>query len=325
MNALICHCLFPKSSSFLGSHARDFSSAIPIKKVGVLGLGLMGHGIAQISAENGFEVIALEQQQSFLDTGLNRIKGSLTKISEKQVQAGKLDKDKAASFVSSTFSRIKPTLNIQDLAECDLIVEAIIENLELKKKVAADLGKIAKDGAIIASNTSSLPIIDIAKASGKPSHLVGIHFFNPVQIMKLVEVVRTNETKPEAFDAAFGWVKKIGKVPIACNDTPGFIVNRLLVPYLTQALLLLERGDGSKEDIDTGMKLGAGHPMGPIQLADYVGLDTCLNILLGWKEKFPNEPAFQVPNILKEKVSQGKLGRKSGEGFYKWQGDKLVA
>jgi len=187
------------------------------------------------------------------------------------------------------------------------------------------LGNIAKPSAILASNTSSLPIIDIAKASGRPSKLVGIHFFNPVQLMQLVEVVRTTVTDESAFKTVFDFVKILGKTPVSCKDTPGFIVNRLLVPFLAQSLLLLERGDASIEDIDTGMRLGAGHPMGPIHLADYVGLDTTLFILEGWVKSYPNEPAFVIPNILKQKVKEGKLGRKSGEGFYKWNGDKIIS
>jgi len=206
-----------------------------------------------------------------------------------------------------------------------LTIEAILENLDAKKEVARVLSQIIKPGAILASNTSSLPITQIAEAFNRPSYLVGIHFFNPVQIMKLVEVVRTSHTSPEVFTATFEFVKQIGKSPVSCQDTPGFIVNRLLVPFLSQALLMLQRGDASKEDIDTAMKFGAGHPMGPITLADYVGLDTTLFILDGWAKTHPNEPAFVVPKILREKVDRGELGRKTGQGFYKWEGDKVVS
>ena len=184
------------------------------------------------------------------------------------------------------------------------------------------MGKIVKPSGIFASNTSSLAISSFAPASGRAAQMVGLHFFNPVQIMKLVEVIRTDETDPAVFDACKQWVLDIGKHPVSCKDTPGFIVNRLLVPYLAQAIALLERGDATKEDIDVSMQFGAGHPMGPITLADYVGLDTCLFILEGWVRDHPNDPAFFVPALLRQKVKEGKLGRKSGEGFFKWDGDK---
>jgi 3-hydroxyacyl-CoA dehydrogenase len=162
----------------------------------------------------------------------------------------------------------------------------------------------------------------MAEASGRPERLVGLHFFNPVQLMKLVEVVRTDKTDEDVFGAARAFGEACGKVPVSCKDTPGFVVNRLLVPYMVQALEMLDRGDASKQDIDTAMQLGCGHPMGPITLTDYVGLDTTLFILEGWCERYPNEPAFAIPECLREHVKQGKLGRKTGEGFYKWDGDK---
>jgi len=263
--------------------------------------------------------------KGFDDEGLARIKSSLTKIAEKKVAKGTLDSAAANLSVETTMNRLTPTIVLKDLSDCDLIIEAIVENLDAKRNLARTLGNIVKPSAILASNTSSLPIIEIANASGRPSRLVGIHFFNPVQLMGLVEVVRTTVTDETAFKTVFELVKTLGKTPVSCKDTPGFIVNRLLVPFLAQALLLLERGDASKEDIDTGMRLGAGHPMGPIHLADYVGLDTTLFILEGWVKNYPNEPAFVIPNILRQKVSEGKLGRKSGEGFYKWNGDKIAS
>ncbi|KAF0711371.1 hypothetical protein As57867_005294, partial [Aphanomyces stellatus] len=182
--------------------------------------------------------------------------------------------------------------------------------------------QIVKPSGILASNTSSLPIGDFAGSSGRADKVVGLHFFNPVQLMKLVEVVKTDATDPQIFDLCKRWTLSVGKTPVSCKDTPGFIVNRLLVPNLVQALQLLERGDASMEDIDISMQLGAGHPMGPITLADYIGLDTILFILEGWVKKFPNEPSFVVPTILKQMVKDGKLGRKAGQGFYKWNGDK---
>jgi len=313
------------TGAFLHQNRNLSSSPSSIKKVGVIGLGLMGHGIAQVVAESGVPVVALETQGEFLDRGMSRIKNSLSKISEKKVAKGQLAKDAADNYVTTTFGRINPSLNKQDLKDCDLIVEAILENLDAKKKLAKELSSIVKPGAILASNTSSLSITAIANASSNPSQLVGLHFFNPVQIMNLVEVVRTDKTNEKVFQTTLDFVKSIGKTPVSCKDTPGFIVNRLLVPYLAQALLMLDRNDASKEDIDTAMRLGAGYPMGPIHLLDYVGLDTTLFILEGWVKDYPNEPAFKVPEILRKKVAQGKLGRKTGEGFYKWQGDKIAA
>ena len=293
-----------------------------IKKVGVVGCGLMGHGIVQVAAQGGCEVIALETEQAFLDKGLARIQKSVAKLASKQVEKGKLDEAKAKEFVDGTLGRIKGSTNKADLADCDLIIEAIVENLDVKKTLFAELGKLCKAETVFASNTSSFPIGEMAEASGRPERFVGLHFFNPVQLMRLVEVVRTDKTDDNVFAAARAFGEACGKSPVSCKDTPGFVVNRLLVPYMTQALLMLERGDASKEDIDTAMQLGCGHPMGPLTLTDYVGLDTTLFILQGWKERYPDEPAFEVPAILERLVAEGKLGRKTGEGFYKWDGDK---
>jgi len=253
-----------------------------------------------------------------------RITSSLTKIGEKQVEKGKLDANGAKEMKEKTLAKIKGTLDMKEVKDCDLIIEAIIEDINLKKlKLHKDIGSFSKPNAILATNTSSFTVIKMAEASGKPSQMVGLHFFNPVQMMGLVEVVSTPKTNAEVFTATMNWVKKIGKNPVACKDTPGFVVNRLLVPYMAQALLMIDRGDASPKDIDAAMQLGAGHPMGPITLADYVGLDTCLAILEGWIRDYPKEPAFVIPKCLKEKVQNGKLGRKSGEGFYKWKGDKV--
>jgi 3-hydroxyacyl-CoA dehydrogenase len=231
--------------------------------------------------------------------------------------------EKGGSFdAAGVRARITGTLAKADLADCDLVVEAIVENLDVKKTLFAELGKLCKPETIFASNTSSFPIAAMAEASGRPSRFVGLHFFNPVQLMKLVEVVRTDKTDAAVFEAARAFGVACGKTAIACKDTPGFVVNRLLVPYMSQALLMLERGDASAEDIDIAMKLGTGYPMGPIELTDYVGLDTTLSILEGWVKAHPNEPAFTIPKILASKVAEKKLGRKTGEGFYKWQGDK---
>jgi len=291
-------------------------------KVGVVGCGLMGHGIVQVAAQGGCQVVALETEQGALDKGLARIQKSVEKLASKQVEKGKLDEAAAAKMVEETLGRITGSLDKQDLADCDLVVEAIVENLDVKKALFAELGGICKPETVFASNTSSFPIGEMAEASGRADRFVGLHFFNPVQLMRLVEVVRTDATDEEVFAAARAFGEACGKSPVSCKDTPGFVVNRLLVPYMVQALLMLERGDASREDIDTAMQFGCGYPMGPFTLTDYVGLDTTLSILEGWVERYPDEPAFQIPDILKQKVSEGKLGRKTGEGFYKWDGDK---
>jgi 3-hydroxyacyl-CoA dehydrogenase len=295
-----------------------------IRKVGVVGAGLMGHGIAQVAAQAGFQVAVLESAQGFLDTGLARIDKSLAKMAEKAVEKGKTP-EQAKKDAESTRARIQGTLSAKDLADCDVVIEAIVEDLGAKKKLFAELGKLCKPDTIFASNTSSFPIAEMAEASGRPGRFVGLHFFNPVQLMKLVEVVRAAKTEENAFAAARSFGEALGKVPVACKDTPGFVVNRLLVPYMTQALLMLDRGDAAKEDIDAAMQYGCGYPMGPITLTDYVGLDTTLAILEGWVARYPKEPAFAIPEILRKKVAEKKLGRKSGEGFYKWQGDKKVS
>ncbi len=293
-----------------------------IEKVGVVGCGLMGHGIVQIAAQAGFEVVSVEAEQGFLDKGLGRIEKSLAKLAEKAVAKGKASPEDAEKNRAAAWSKISGSTDKASLADCDLVIEAIIEDLDVKKSLFKELGGICKAETVFASNTSSFPIGEMADASGRPERFVGLHFFNPVQLMRLVEVVRTDNTDEDVFAAARSFGEATGKVPVACKDTPGFVVNRLLVPYMTQALEMLERGDASKEDIDAAMQFGCGHPMGPITLTDYVGLDTTLYILEGWCERFPNEPAFSIPEVLRTKVKEGKLGRKSGEGFYKWDGDK---
>jgi 3-hydroxyacyl-CoA dehydrogenase len=292
-----------------------------IKKVGVIGCGLMGHGIVQVAAQGGFQVVAVEGDEGALKKGLDRVQKSLAKLAEKAVEKGK-PKEQAEADAKAAFARIQGSLRHEDLADADLVIEAIVEDLDVKKQLFAKLGKLCKKETIFASNTSSFPIGEMGDASGRPERMVGLHFFNPVQLMKLVEVVRSSKTADDVFAEARAFGEAVGKTPVSCKDTPGFVVNRLLVPYMSQALLMLERGDATKEDIDVAMQLGTGYPMGPITLTDYVGLDTTLSILEGWVKRYPNEPAFVIPKILREKVKAGKLGRKTGEGFYRWEGDK---
>ena len=239
----------------------------------------MGHGICQVAATCGSHgsIVAYEAENEFLIRGKERIVSSVDRL----VSRGKMDRADA----DEALGKIRYTTNPSDLGTADLIVEAVVEDMNLKRTLYADLDRHCKSDAIFASNTSSLSISEMADVCGRPDRLVGVHFFNPAQIMKLVEVIYTPVTDPEVFDAAFDWVKALGKVPVRCGDNPGFIVNRLLIPNLVQAMLMLDREDATIRDIDTAMKLGAGHPMGPIQLADYVGLDTCLYILSGWTEK----------------------------------------
>lgn len=293
-----------------------------IRKVGVIGCGLMGHGIVQVAAQAGYEVVAFEGDQGALDKGLGRIRKSLDKLAQKSVEKGKASPEDAKAKADGAFAKITGSTAQGDLADCDLVIEAIVEDLDVKKKLFAELNGVVKPDGIFASNTSSFPIGEMGEASGRPDKMVGLHFFNPVQLMKLVEVVRADKTSDAAFAEARAFGEAVGKVPVSCKDTPGFVVNRLLVPYMSQALLMLDRGDASKEDIDAAMQFGCGYPMGPLTLTDYVGLDTTLSILQGWTDRYPNEPAFVIPEILERKVREGKLGRKTGEGFYKWDGDK---
>ncbi len=278
-----------------------------IRKVGVLGGGLMGAGIAEIAARAGFETVLREVSQEMADKGLGRIRGSM----DKAVEKGKLE----AAARDAALGKLKGVVELGELADCDLIIEAIIENLEEKRKVFGVLDREVKEGAVFASNTSSLMITQIAMSTRRPDHFVGLHFFNPVPVMKLVEVVRTLLTSQQAFDRAFEFARATGKEPVAARDTSGFIVNRLLVPYLVDAIHALEEGVGTVEDIDKGMQLGCGYPMGPFTLLDFVGLDTTYYIANIMFEEY-REKRFAPPPLLKQMVLAGRLGRKSGRGFY---------
>lgn len=278
-----------------------------IKKVGVLGCGLMGSGIAEVSAKSGYETVVREVSEEFLSKGLKRIERSLGKAVEK----GKLSADDQ----KAALERLKGTVNMADMADCDLVVEAIVENIDEKKKTFTELDDVVGADAIFASNTSSLTITQMAMFTSRPERFVGLHFFNPVPVMKLVEVVRTLITSDETFEAARGFVASLGKEAVACRDNSGFIVNRLLVPYLLDAIRAYEEGVGSVEDIDKGMKLGCGYPMGPFTLLDFVGLDTTYYIANIMFEEY-REKRFAPPPLLKQMVAAGRLGRKSGRGFY---------
>ena len=282
-----------------------------IKKVGVLGCGLMGSGIAQVSAMAGFDTTVLEVEQKLLDHGFAGIEKSLGRFAERPPEKGGITEQQKAQAIA----RLKGTTKRTDLRDCDLIVEAIIENIPQKKEIYGALDEIVKKDAIFASNTSSISITELMNATNRPERFIGLHFFNPVPLMRLVEVVRTVATASDVYDTAYEFAKKLGKVPVRTSDKTGFIVNRLLVPYLLDAIRAYEEGVGSIEDIDNAMKLGCGYPMGPFTLLDFVGLDTTYYITEVMYHEF-KERRFASPPLLKRLVMAGWYGRKAGKGFY---------
>jgi len=277
-----------------------------IQKVGVLGCGLMGSGIAQVCATAGFEVTVLEVEQKFLDKGFASIEKSLAKFAEK----GTIQETPQAIR-----SRLRGTTDQRDLADRDIVIEAVIENVAEKKKMYAALDDVVKKDAIFASNTSSISITELMAGTKRPHRFIGLHFFNPVPLMKLVEVVRTIATADDVYESAYEFAKKLGKVPVRTSDKTGFIVNRLLVPYLLDAIRAYEEGVGSIDDIDNAMKLGCGYPMGPFTLLDFVGLETTYYITHVMYDEF-KERRFASPPLLKRLVMAGWYGRKTGMGFY---------
>jgi 3-hydroxybutyryl-CoA dehydrogenase len=279
-----------------------------IRRVGVLGCGLMGSGIAQVAATAGFDVKVLEVEQKFLDKGFAAIRKSLEKLAAKGA---------VAESPSVITARLKGTTSKQDLADCDFVVEAVTENLEEKRKMFASIDPLVKPSAIFASNTSSISITEIMTATSRPGRFVGLHFFNPVPLMKLVEVARTIATTDETFETTCSFGEQLGKTPVRTSDKTGFIVNRLLVPYLMDAIRAYEEGVGSIADIDASMKLGAGYPMGPFTLLDFVGLDTTYYITEVMFDEF-KEKRFSSPSLLKRMVKAGWYGKKNGKGFYDW-------
>jgi len=282
-----------------------------IKKVGVLGCGLMGSGIAQVAAMAGFDTTVLEVEQKLLDKGFAGIEKSLSKFAERPPEKGGIRPQQKDEIRA----RLKGTTRREDLADCDIVIEAIIESVPQKKEMYAALDSIVKKDAIFASNTSSISITELMTATKRPERFIGLHFFNPVPLMKLVEVVRTIATASDAYESAYEYTKKLGKVPVRASDKTGFIVNRLLVPYLIDAIRAYEEGAGSIEDIDQAMKLGCGYPMGPFTLLDFVGLDTTYYITHVMYDEF-KERRFASPPLLKRLVMAGLYGRKSGKGFY---------
>ena len=278
-----------------------------IQRVGVVGCGLMGSGIAQVSAQSGFMTVVREVSADLVEKGIRSIEKNLARLVEKGTitEAAK----------SEIRGRLKGTTSLEDLKDCDVIVEAIIEQLPVKRELFSLLDAICPASTIFASNTSSLTITEIAASTKRPQRFVGLHFFNPVPVMKLVEVVKTIATDPTVYEEMVAFGAKLSKTPVRANDSGGFIVNRLLVPYLLDAIRALEEGVGSVVDIDNSMKLGCGYPMGPFTLLDFVGLDTTLYISQIMFDEF-KEKRFAAPPLLKRMVLAGWLGKKSGRGFY---------
>jgi len=280
-----------------------------IKKVGVVGCGLMGSGIAQVCAQAGYQVVVSEINDELLNKGLASLNSALSK----SVDKGKLsqqDKD-------AVLSRIKGTTNTKDFYQCDLMIEAAIENIDLKKKIFAEIDKICPKHAILATNTSCLSIIDMAMATTRPDKVLGLHFFNPVPVMQLIEIVRTIATSDDTIEIGKTFGKSLGKTVVIAQDAPGFIVNRLLMPFLLNAIRMLEAGVATREDIDTAINLGLNHPMGPLALSDLIGLDTIFFIVNAMYEEL-KDPQYAPPPLMKKMIAAGWLGRKTGKGFYEY-------
>ncbi len=292
-----------------GGHARA------ITRLGVVGCGLMGSGIAEVAARSGLDVVVREPTDELLTAGRARIQKSLERAVEKE----KL----TASERDAAWTRLRFTTKLAELADRDLVVEAIVEDPEAKKELFTALDGSCRPETIFASNTSSLPITDMAAATSRADRFVGLHFFNPVPVMKLVEVVRTVATSDETFERAFAFAGAVGKVPIVAKDRSGFVVNLLLVPYLLDAVRQIERGAASVRDIDVGMTLGCGHPMGPLTLCDFVGIDTLHRIAEIMYEEY-REERYAPPPLLRRLVALGRFGKKSGLGFYDWGGPEPV-
>jgi 3-hydroxybutyryl-CoA dehydrogenase len=280
-----------------------------ISKVGVVGGGLMGSGIAQTIAQAGYDVVLAEVNQELLDRGIQRIHGAWDMLTKKQ----KITEDQANEYRG----RVHGTLDLQEFRDRDLVIEAIIENLDLKKPLFKELDQIVAKDSMIASNTSSLPIIEMAAVTSRQDRVAGIHFFNPAPVMKLVEIVRTISTSDETVEELRAFAQSLGKTPIVAKDTAGFVVNFLLIPYMLAAVRMYENGTATKEDIDTGMKLGCGYPMGPFELLDYVGLDTTLYAAEAIYKEYP-DPAYSPPTLLRRMVQAGRYGRKNGKGFFEY-------
>jgi 3-hydroxybutyryl-CoA dehydrogenase len=284
--------------------------AMSIKKLGVVGCGQMGAGIVQVCGLAGVDTIVREVSVEVLEKGL----GSIRKALNKQVEKGKLEAEDA----DAAMNRIEGTVDLASLADCDLVVEAVTEDFDTKKQIFQELARVCKNETILASNTSSLSITQLMTTTDRPDRFLGLHFFNPVPVMKLVEVVKTFAVDTGVYEEVLGFAEGLGKTPVRCEDRTGFLVNRLLIPYLLDAIRAFESGTGSMEDIDQAMRLGCGHPMGPFQLLDFIGLDTVYQIASIMYDEF-RERRMSPPPLLRRMVYAGRLGRKSGTGFYDYQ------
>ncbi|WP_099159368.1 3-hydroxybutyryl-CoA dehydrogenase [Virgibacillus ndiopensis] len=281
-----------------------------IKKVMVIGAGQMGAGIAQVCAQSGFDVFLNDMNEQALEKGMKNIEKLLTRS---------VDKEKITeSDKSEALNRLQPSTELTDAESCDLVIEAVVENMEVKTKVFSDLDKIAPKHAILASNTSSLPITEIAAVTNRPEQVIGMHFMNPVPVMKLVEIIRGLQTSDETYQAIEEMTNNLSKAPVEVNDFPGFVANRVLMPMINEAIYTVYEGVASPEDVDTVMKLGMNHPMGPLTLADFIGLDTCLYIMEVLYEGFGDSKYRPCP-LLRKYVKAGWLGKKSGRGFYQYE------
>jgi 3-hydroxybutyryl-CoA dehydrogenase len=278
-----------------------------IGSVGVVGFGLMGSGIAQVCAQAGLGTVVREVATEFLEKGFARVDGSLARV----VKAGKMTEDEA----KAARGRMRGTTALGDLADCDLIIEAVVERIDAKKEVFGELDRVCPPTTIFASNTSSLTIVEMAATTTRADRFAGLHFFNPAPVMPLVEIVRAITTSEETIATLRAFVQRLGKTGVVCKDTPGFIVNRLMVPYLLGAIRALEQGVASVEEIDTAVKLGLRHPMGPFELLDYTGLDINLHVANIFFDEF-KDPNMAPPPLLKRMVLAGRLGVKTGKGFY---------